>query len=137
MRWQERILKTGFEYKAIEKFGEEGDDGSFEITCVSPVKLSDSKEGKKMLDDMVLLILKQDAPAQTVEGTVKTKKGDVLYRLVRTGAWGNEEDTCKNTHTSTRKQVKESIVTSLLKMSGLSWCKRFVEAFRRAYRSMK
>lgn len=130
MIFQERKTETGFHYKVEDVFG------TVDIE-------SDAKLTPDLLDDMVVLLLGQNLSAKEVSGTVKHDGGTVAYKFVKADMWSEpeEETPCENTPTSTKEQASESPLLYLLNFpkrieNTWSWCKRFVGAFREAWKNM-
>lgn len=128
MIFQERTTKTGYTYDVEDVFG------TIHIE-------STSKLDGDTLDDMVVVLLKQNLPAQTVTGEVKHKHGTVTYTYVKRPQWEEDEEEkkkpCENTPTSTKQPERESILTCLSKAPALIWFRRFAEAFREAWRKSR
>lgn len=121
MIFQERKLETGFTYDVEDVFGK--------IHIDSPTKLEPD-----ILDEMVVLLLKRNLTAETITGEVKHKDGVVAYTFKRAPMWEDDKEPCESTHTSTPKQENASTPTRRLGIPILSWCKRFVVAFREAWK---
>lgn len=126
MIFQERKKEAGYTYDVEDVFGT--------IHIESTTKLDGDT-----LDEMVMVLLKQNLPAQTVTGEVKHKSGTVAYTYVKRPLWedDDEQKPCESTPTSTKKPESVSIRTRLLRIPALSWCARFAEAFREAWRKGK
>ena len=130
MLFQERKIETGYHYRVEDVFGT--------VDIDSPTKMN-----ADILDDMVVLLLGQKLGAKEVSGSVKHEDGEVTYKFVKADMWSEpeEETPCENTPTSTKEQASESHLLSLLNFpkkigNTWSWCKRFVEAFREAWKNM-
>lgn len=130
MIFQERKVETGYHYRVEDVFG------TIDIN-------STKKLDAGILDDMVVLLLRQNVSAKEVTGSVKHDDGEVTYKFVKADLWSEpeEEKLCENIPTSTKKQESASIATylsSLLQMPKrtMNWCKRFVEAFLEAWRNI-
>ena len=88
-----------------------------------------------ILDGIVMVLLKQNIAAEEIRGEVKHDKGVVQYVFKKRPQWEDDEpEPCNDTHTSTNEPASASIRTRLLRIPALSWCKRFVVAFREAWR---
>lgn len=117
MIFQEKKVPEGYEYKVEDVFG------VMEF-------YSDTKIDVSVLDDMVLLLLRQNLSALTVNGEVKHDQGTVRYTFTKEPIWGDvspEEEAewedpsdkdaadykkpCENTLTSTH--VPESEFTRI------------------------
>jgi hypothetical protein len=93
-----------------------------------------------ILDGIVMVLLKQNISAEEIRGEVKHDKGVVQYVFKKRPMWEDEDEEkqpCKDTHTSTQKPESASTRTRLLRIPILSWCGRFAEAFREAWKSAK
>lgn len=124
MIFQERKKEAGYTYDVEDVFGT--------IHIESTTKLDGDT-----LDEMVMVLLKQNLPAQTVTGEVKHKSGTVAYTYVKRPLWEEDEEEkkpCENIPTSTKKQESASTATPHFTVPIWSWCKRFVVAFREAWR---
>lgn len=122
MIFQEKKTKTGYEYKCEEIFGV--------VDMKSDIKLTGD-----MLDGVISILLK-GKKAETVTGDIKHNKGVLSYIFKPTPTWSDDdEETCENTHTSTKKPVREFIRARLLKIPILSWLLRFVEALKEALKN--
>ncbi len=126
MIFQERKTDTGYTYDLEDVFG------TLHI-------VSTSKVSADLLDSMVVLLLRQNLTAGTVEGEVKHKDGTVQYIFKKAPLWedDDENEPCEDTPTSTEKQESASTQTRPLKTPGSSWWSRFAGAFREALRSAK
>ena len=128
MIFQEKKTETGYNYKVEDVFG-------------TVVIDSEAKMTGELLDDVVLLLLKQNIRAETIDGEVKHEDGIIKYNFTKAPMWSedDEEDICKtkDTYTSTKKQ--ESVYVRILKpmTQTLDWLRRFVVAFQEAYKKTK
>lgn len=121
MLFTEEKKKDGYQYRTEDVFG-------------TATIESDNKLSGEILDDIIYAMLeKAGVSAETVKGGIETPKGNITFTLDKAPAW---EDICENTPTSTKTQEKESILTHLLRMIGINYLKRFVAAFRQAWRRM-
>lgn len=123
MIFQERKTDTGYTYDVEDVFGT--------IHIESSAQLEPA-----VLDDMVVLLLKQNLTAQTIEGTVRHKDVTVGYTFKRAALWeeDDEQQPCDDTPTSTPAQATVSIAIPRSLLTVWYWCKRFVEAFREAWK---
>jgi len=125
MIFQEKAVANAWEYKIEDVFG------VMEF-------YSDTKIPVTILDDMVLLLLRQNLSAETVTGEVKTDQGIVRYTFTKESLWGDvskeEEsewdepgdlDICKNTPISTRGP--ESVFTLIR-----HWISRTLKKLRKS-----
>ena len=87
----------------------------------------------ELLDDMVLLLLKQNISAETVTGEVKYEKGIVKYTFKKTPTWSEDEE-CEDIPTSTKKQAEGFTQILYCPIKIYSWLKKFVEVFREVWR---
>jgi len=107
MIFQEKKVEEGWEYKIEDVFG------VMDFYC-------DEKIPVDVLDDMVLLLLRQNLSAHVVKGEVKTDQGIVRYNFTKEPQWGDvspeeeaewddpeDKDICENTPTSTNEQESE------------------------------
>jgi len=107
MIFQERQVEAGWEYKINDVFG---------VIDFS----SDTQIPVDVLDDMVLLLLRQNLSALTVKGEVKHDQGIVRYTFTKEPQWGDvspeeeiewndpeDADICENTTTSTKETESE------------------------------
>ncbi len=123
MIFQEKKNKNGYEYKTEDIFGT--------VTLVSTIKIE-----PEILDDIIVLLLKQNILAKTVKGTVRNGEEIISYEFIKRPIWEDEEENlCENTHTSISKPEKESIATPRFKIPAINWLKRFVVAFRKAWKN--
>jgi len=113
MIFQEKAVDQGWEYKIQDVFG------VMEFYC-------DEKIPVDVLDDMVLLLLRQNLSALVVKGEVKTEQGIVRYNFTKEPQWGDvspeeeaewddpeDKDICENTPTSTNEPESEFTRISL------------------------
>ena len=113
MIFQEKKVEEGWEYKIQDVFG------VMEF-------YSDEKIPVDVLDDMVLLLLRQNLSALVVKGEVKTEQGIVRYTFTKEPQWGEvspeeeaewddpeDRDICENTPTSTDEPESEFTRISL------------------------
>lgn len=125
MIFAERKVERGYTYDVEDVFGT--------IHIESPDKLEPD-----LLDDMVVLLLKQNLSAEVVEGEVQHKGGTVRYRFQKAKQWDEDDDDddipCADTPTSTKKQESASTPTSPSRTGALSWPRRFAGAFREAWK---
>lgn len=89
-----------------------------------------------ILDDMTVALLRVKGSAQTVKGDIETPGGPVSYTFTKRSQWedDNEETPCENTPTSTSETARESTAIAHKTASIFSWCRRFAEAFREAWK---
>jgi len=90
-----------------------------------------------ILDGIVMVLLKQNISAEEIRGEVKHDKGVVQYVFKKRPMWEDEDEAkqpCNDTPTSTQKPESASTRTRLLRIPILSWCARFAEAFREAWK---
>lgn len=124
MQFLERKNEAGYNYQVEDVFGK--------IEIDSPRQLD-----KGELDDLVVLLLRNKAQAETVSGEVKVKDGVVTYTFKRAPVWqeaDEKEEVCESTPTSTKKLESGSTLTIRLTIPGLNWLRRFVAAFREAWK---
>ena len=122
MIFQERKTKEAFTYDLEDVFGT--------LHIESSVKLDAG-----ILDDMVVLMLRQNIKAETINGEIEHEGKKIRYTFKRASKWEDDEkEPCESTPTSTQKPASASTVTRLLRIPILSWCKRFAEAFREAWK---
>ncbi len=122
MIFAERKIESGFTYEVEDIFGT--------ISIESDKKLTGD-----ILDDMVLLLLRQNGNAGEISGEVKHDGGIVKYVFKKRPIWEKDEETpCESTPTSIPKQESASTRILHLPRSILSWFKRFVGAFLEAWR---
>lgn len=123
MIFQEKKHNTGYTYDVEDVFGT--------IHIESQVQLDGST-----LDDMVVVLLRQNLSAQTIKGEVETKVGKVAYTFIKRSQWDDEDEIkpCENTPTSTQRP--ESVYTQTLRSIArtLNWFKRFAGAFQEAWK---
>jgi len=125
MIFQEKAVADAWEYKIEDVFG------VIEF-------YSDTQIPVTILDDMVLLLLRQNLSAETVKGEVKTDQGIVRYTFTKEPLWGDvskeEEkewdepgdlDICENTPISTRGP--ESVFTLIR-----HWISRTLKKLRKS-----
>jgi hypothetical protein len=121
MIFQEKKVTTGYTYDVQDVFGT--------IHIESGVQLEPD-----ILDGMVVLLLKQNITAQTINGTVKHAQGVVSYTFTRAPLWEDDKEPCESTPTSTDTPESASTRTPRSPATIWYWCKRFVGAFREAWR---
>ena len=123
MIFAERKIESGFTYEVEDIFGT--------ISIESDKKLTGD-----ILDDMVLLLLRQNGNAAEMSGEVKHNDGIIKYTFKKRPLWEDEEETpCENTPTLTSEQ--ENVSTRTIRsrvVSILSWLPRFVGAFLEAWK---
>ena len=127
MQYQEKKISKGYEYYGAGVFGE--------MEVVSTQKLDGDK-----LDGIMALLVKGKDRAQTVNGEIKISEDHtVTYKFTKNLQWGEEKilppEPCEDTHTETNEQGKSSTQTSHAIAKICNWCRRFVEAFREAWRN--
>ena len=125
MIFQETKTEKGFHYRCEDIFGE--------------VELNtESKLEAGLLDDVVSFLLRQNLSAKEVTGEVETEAGKVAYRFVKADLWSedDEKEPCDDTPTSKSAQENGSLVTFLFSIPILRWCRKFVVAFREAWRNV-
>jgi len=116
--------EQGFTYKLEDIFGT--------LVVESAVKLEAG-----VLDEMVVLLLRSNVQAGELRGEVEYKGQKVKYQFKKAENWtDDEEESCENISTSTSKQESESTRTSIWPIHTWSWCKRFVGAFREAWKKV-
>lgn len=127
MIFQERKKDNGFIYTVEDIFGT--------ITIDSETKLEPG-----ILDDLVMVLLRQNITAGEINGEVKTKSGVVNYSFVKRPMWENDEEDetqCTDIPTSTNEPASLFIQIRQLMIRTLAWCRQFVVAFQEAYRKTK
>lgn len=128
-KWYAPWKKPGFEYYGAGVFGD--------MTVHSNKPLDGDK-----LDGIMGLLLKDGSKAQHVNGTIKVAEDHVVsYKFTKNLQWGEETvnvpKPCENTSTSTKEQKSESTQTKSSTAKSSNWFKRFVVAFREAWKSTK
>lgn len=126
MIFQEKKIENGYHYKVEDIFG------VVEMTA-------NTKLDKELLDDMVVHLLAQNIQAETVTGKVSAGDTTVEYVFKKAPIWSeiDEEIPCENTPISTKRTVSESIVIALCRVTGWNWSRKFVAAFREAWRNAR
>lgn len=126
MIFAERKKESGFEYDVEDVFGT--------IHIDSSTKLDPST-----LDEMVLLLLRQNLNAGEIRGEVKHAKGTVSYVFKPRTQWEDDDEKkpCEDTPTSTPAPESASTPTSHFVIDAFNWCKKFAEAFRVAWRKAR
>lgn len=130
MTYQEKKTDTGWEYKCIDIFGT--------VDIKSPEQLSVS-----LLDDLVLLLLRQDTTAQVVTGSVDYKSGKVEYTFTKESQWTDLEDDEEKDWDDTPIEIddtepeKISILTVIKTKLQNIWSKikRSITALRRIWKN--
>jgi len=125
MIFQEKKVPEGYEYKINDVFG------VMEFYSGTKIQVD-------ILDDMVLLLLRQNLSALVVNGEVKTEQGIVRYTFTKEPQWGEvspeeeaewddpeDRDICENTPTSTRGP--ESVFTLIR-----HWISRTLKKLRKS-----
>lgn len=122
MIFLEKKTDQGFNYEVQDVFGK--------MSIDSTIKLAGD-----LLDDLVVLIMKQGPGAETVNGEVKHDKGVVSYTFKRAPKWEDDDEPCENSPTSTKEPA--NVFTAIVRWmrNVWSWYKRFVVAFREAWRN--
>lgn len=124
MIFQERKTETGYHYRCEDIFGE--------VDIETEAKLEAG-----LLDDVVSFLLKQNLSAREVKGEATTEAGLIKYRFVKADQWSDDdEDACDDTPTSKSEQESGSLLTWLSSMPIIGWCRKFVVAFREAWRNV-
>lgn len=127
MQYQELKKEDSWQYYGAGVFGELEVDSSKQL------------DGDK-LDGILNLLVTDKGTEQERTGTIKVSEGHIIsYRFKKTLPWGDEavqpENTCNtNTPTSTKQADNESTVTLPGITRLMNWLRRFVEAFREAWR---
>lgn len=127
MVFAEQKTETGFTYDCEDVFGT--------IHIESPKKLDAG-----ILDDMTVVLLRIKGGAQTVQGNIETQEGLVSYTFTKRAPWeeddeeNNQEIPCENTHTSTSERASAYTAIAHRLANTFNWCRRFVEAFREAWK---
>jgi hypothetical protein len=125
MIFKEQKIKNGYKYELNEIFGD--------LTLESSIQLQ-----AEVLDELVVLLLKQKTKSQEIVGEVKNEDGEIKYKFVKRSLWEDDKnETCKNTPTSIQKTAKEYIVMFLLKIRIINYLQRFVRVFLIALRNSK
>lgn len=121
MVFLEKKKENGFGYRVEDVFG------VIEIHSVNRLN-------NELLDDIVMVLLNGKANAKEIKGEVKTEKGLISYKFIKTQVWSDddEKEQCENTPTSTKKPAKEYIVANLLKIRTINWLWKFAGAFKEA-----
>lgn len=111
MIFQEKKVEDAWEYKVEDVFG---------VIVIN----SDAQLDASILDDMVVLLLRQNLNAETVNGSVQHDNGTVKYTFTKEPQWGDvspEEESewddpndnlCENTPISTKETV--SVFTPII-----------------------
>ena len=122
MIFAEQKKESGYSYEVEDIFGT--------ISIESEAQLTPD-----LLDDMVVLMLRQNSTAGEIKGEVKHEGGVVKYTFKKRPLWDESEDEpCENTPTSTQKLASAFTQIRHLPVSILNWLKRFAVAFREAWR---
>jgi hypothetical protein len=126
MLFLERKKKTGYQYDVEDIFGKIHLESSTQLPA-------------DILDEIVGLLLRQNISAGKVEGEVKHGEGIITYEFTKEPIWSDddEEEPCENTPTSTSKQERGSNPILRWIRKTTNWLRRFVEAFREAYKKTK
>ncbi len=126
MIFQERKIETGFHYTVEDIFGV--------IDIESSTKLEPD-----ILDEMVVVLLRQNLNAREISGEVKHGDGIVKYVFKPRPIWedDDEKNKCKDTLTSIKKQENASTQTRLSRIPLLNWFRRFAGAFREAWKKAR
>lgn len=97
---------------------------------------SDLQLDADKLDALIMVIMKHEPGAAEVNGSVKvTEDHTITYQLKRTPMWSDDEPKpCESTPTLTQKQASEPTPTRHYLTRLLNWSRRFVVAFREAWR---
>lgn len=140
MIFQEKKTDTGYTYKVEDVFGEiEIVSSTRLVKKIKDKETGEEKDDGSLLDDMVLLLLRKNLNAEIVTGEVIHDEGKVQYTFKRTPQWSedDEEESCEDTHTSTKKPEKEYTPTNHLIKRTWNWFKKFVVAFQEAWKKAK
>lgn len=125
MIFKEIKKEKGYTYELEEVFGS--------INIDTPEKLN-----ADLLDDLVMLLLKQNLNAKEVSGTVETEKGEVSYKFIKAQQWG-QTNKCENTHTKIKRPESTYTQTCLSTLrqklrNATNWLRRFAGVFREAWK---
>lgn len=124
MTFKEIKNEKGYTYELEEVFG------------TISIDTQDRLNGD-LLDDLVMLLLKQNLNAKEVSGTVDTDKGQVSYKFIKAQQWG--EDKCENIPTKTKTPERRPIATGTLQKGNVwtrasKWLRKFAGVFHEAWK---
>lgn len=125
MKFLERKKEKGFTYDVEDVFGT--------VHIESTEKLNGDT-----LDNIVMALMRQNIRAETVTGEVENGDAIIKYTFKKASIWSDddEEEICKDTHTSTQEPEREYIPMFSFVKRISNWLRRFVAAFREAYRNV-
>lgn len=123
MTFLEKKKKNGYSYDLEDVFG------SVHIE-------SNTRLIADILDEIIVLLLKQKTTAETVNGKVKDGDRIIKYTFKKAKTW-EDDDECENIPTSTNEQVSGTTSTSNQTIRTLSWLQRFAVACQRALKKIK
>lgn len=121
-------IPTGYEYNTTDEevFGS--------ITFRYHEKLEPD-----MCDDIVSAIMKHPGKAETIEGTIDLPDGELSYTFKKKPLWDKDDTTSIEIKRADIRFKAMSLLKGLATMpsSVISFCRRFVVAFREAFRRAK
>jgi len=124
MIFAEQKTETGYIYDVEDVFGR--------------IHLeSDTKLPGDTLDDVVVFLLGSKSQAARIEGSATHGDSTIAYTFDRTALWSEDDEdteTCTSTPTSTQEPESEPTATNRSKRKATSWYRRFVVAFREAWK---
>ena len=126
MLFREQKIETGWQYDIDDVFG-------------SAWIKSSQKLDADTLDSLIMVIMKHEPGAGEVNGSVEvTEDHTITYYLKRTPIWSeDDEPLCENSRTLTQEQAGVPTTTALLLTRTFICLRRFVSAFREAWRKSR
>jgi hypothetical protein len=124
MLFAEKKIENGYTYEVNDVFG------SIQIE-------SEKQLEGKLLDEIVGVLLRKNLRAQIISGKVENGGSKIKYKFVKAPQWSDDDDTCKDTPTSTSTQASAYTRISRSIGGALSRCKRFAEASHTAWKKSK
>lgn len=123
MIFREQKKNNGYVYDLDDVFG------SLHIESLD-------KLDAELLDNMVVILLRQNIKASEINGEVEHNGNPVRYSFKKAPMWEDkEEEKCENITTSIKEPEKEYIQTNHLKTRIYYWLQRLKEKFQKVWKS--
>ncbi len=124
MVFQEKKEENGYTYKVQDVFGE--------------IEIKSSRQLKPdILDEIVLILLKQDTTTQITQGEIKSDNEEISYKFIKVPIWEDDNEECKNIPTLTQKQVNELSAINQLKEKILNLSQKLKEGSKNIIKKVK
>ena len=116
MVFQERKKKDGYIYDVHDLFGHVNIESSNKLEA-------------DILDEIVMILLKQKTGVKTIIGEISHNEDAIKYTFKKADLWTDDED---------EKTSTESVPEQSEQLGGVFYrCHRFVNAFRKAWKDQK